>query len=212
MTNYFKGCPSDTIPDQTNKLIGDDDGPQYFILNYLAQGSWGKVYRAVEISRPNVFYAVKCINRAPMSDFYRGMIRREVLLHLSCAEASRRVLQMHDIIEVDNDDLDLLYLVMEYCPDGDLMNLINGPPKSPEPFVSPFRFDDELIRSTFLQAIDAVADCHSIGVYHRDLKPENFLCRKDGSIALGDFGFATKKVVTKDFNQGSEPYMSPGKS
>ena len=112
MTNYFKGCPSDTIPDQTNKLIGDDDGPQYFILNYLAQGSWGKVYRAVEISRPNVFYAVKCINRAPMSDFYRGMIRREVLLHLSCAEASRRVLQMHDIIEVDNDDLDLLYLVM----------------------------------------------------------------------------------------------------
>jgi serine/threonine protein kinase len=36
---------------------------------------------------------------------------------------------------------------------------------------------------------------HSKGVTHRDLRPENFLMRKNGRVALGDFGSA--KVLKK---------------
>ena len=32
-----------------------------------------------------------------------------------------------------------------------------------------------IIASTFAQMCDAVAACHSVGVFHRDIKPENFI-------------------------------------
>ena len=32
--------------------------------------------------------------------------------------------------------------------------------------------------------------CHSKGVIHRDIKPENLLVMEDGTVKLGDFGWA----------------------
>lgn len=59
--------------------------------------------------------------------------------------------------------------------------------------------DDDLVRKVFLQIIDAVAYCQSMGVSHRDLKPENVLCKNDGTeVALADFGFATMDQTSSD--------------
>lgn len=71
--------------------------------------------------------------------------------------------------------------------------------------------NDALIRDVFIQIVDAVAYCHSLGVYHRDLKPENILCTEDGvRVVLADFGLATLDIVSSDLGVGSGYYMSPG--
>ena len=57
-----------------------------------------------------------------------------------------------------------------------------------------------MIRTVFLQIVDAVEYCHSMGIFHRDLKPENILCTRGGSrICIADFGLATSERLSTDF-------------
>jgi tetratricopeptide (TPR) repeat protein len=69
------------------------------------------------------------------------------------------------------------------------MELVDGGPLSPGRFA---------LRETVL-AIAGVADAlehaHRQGVVHRDVKPGNILVRKDGSVALADFGLAREETM-----------------
>jgi serine/threonine protein kinase len=68
------------------------------------------------------------------------------------------------------------FLVTEFCEAGDLEDL--------DLCRRPLR--DRLLM--FRQVCDGVAAAHRIGLLHRDIKPKNILVRKDGSLAVGDFG------------------------
>lgn len=71
------------------------------------------------------------------------------------------------------------YLVMTYCPDGDLAHRVRTRPLS---------LADAL--RTGIQLASAVQTAHRTGVLHRDIKPANVLFRRDGTPALTDFGIA----------------------
>ncbi|KAK2070155.1 hypothetical protein P8C59_004676 [Phyllachora maydis] len=93
-----------------------------------------------------------------------------------------------------------MYLVLEYCAQGDLYEAIRfsqGPRET------------EHVRCFMLELIDAVAYMHAKGVYHRDIKPENIFLSKTGSVKLGDFGLATTDRWTYETAVGSDRYMSP---
>jgi serine/threonine protein kinase len=167
------------------------------LTSILGVGAYGVVYTAVDM-QTNMPYAVKALNKVGLEPRQRKFQQREIQLHHQ-ASAHPNVVSLVKIM----DAVDCTYVVIEYCPEGDLFSNITEQGK--------YVGNDALAKRAFLQILDAVEYCHSIGIYHRDLKPENVLVTDQGmTCKLADFGLATMDHVTSDYGCGSTFYMSPG--
>ncbi|PBK94966.1 kinase-like protein [Armillaria gallica] len=169
------------------------------LVEVLGVGGYGVVYRAEDTftSSPKS-YAVKCLMHSSLhSSRQRQLHIREITLH-QIASAHPNVVSLHRVVE----DHKYTYIIMDYAPDHDLFSQILNNCR--------YLGRDHLIKHVFLQLLDAVEYCHSLGIYHRDLKPENVLCFDDGlRIAITDFGLATTDKVSTEFRTGSVYHMSP---
>jgi len=97
---------------------------------------------------------------------------------------------------------DHAHIAMEYLGGGDLR----------------LRIDEGIAERQAVQYLrqisSALSAVHAKGVLHRDLKPGNIMLRKDGSIALIDFGLAKKAKLESEITDkgeifGTPYYMSP---
>ncbi|KAH0371908.1 Pkinase-domain-containing protein, partial [Aureobasidium melanogenum] len=166
------------------------------LTEVLGVGAYGVVYRAFDL-RTGVQYAVKALNKVGLEPRQRSFQEREIQLH-------HQVSQHPNIVSLVKvlDSTDCTFVVMEFCPEGDLFSRITE-----QGF---YIGQDALAKNAFLQILEAVEFCHSVGIYHRDLKPENILVSSDGiTLKLADFGLATQDYYTSDFGCGSTFYMSP---
>lgn len=165
----------------------------------LGVGAYGVVYAAVDI-HTNLRYAVKALNKIGLDQRQRQFQQREIQLHHEASNHPNVV----SLIKI-MDSWDCTYVVLEFCPEGDLFSSITEH--------GLFLGHDCMAKRAFLQILDAVDFCHSLGIYHRDLKPENILVTDGGlTVKLADFGLATRDYLTSDFGCGSTFYMSPGTS
>ncbi|PPQ86630.1 hypothetical protein CVT25_006814 [Psilocybe cyanescens] len=175
------------------------DGSSLQLVEVLGVGGYGVVYRAVEKypSRGRSF-AVKCLASTHSHSTLRRQVHiREITLH-QIASAHPSVVTLYRVVE----DHDHMFIIMEYAPDDDLFTQILHK--------SRYLGNSALIKHVFLQLIDGVQYCHSLGIYHRDLKPENILCFDGGyRVAITDFGLATTDKMSKEFRTGSIYHMSP---
>lgn len=168
------------------------------LTGILGVGAYGVVYTAIDI-HTNIPYAVKALNKTGLDTRQRRFQQREIQLH-HAASHHPNVVSLVKIMDSE----DCTFVVLEYCPEGDLFASITEG--------GFYIGNDRLVRQAFLQILDAVDFCHSIGIYHRDLKPENILVANGGrTLKLADFGLATKDHITTDFGCGSTFYMSPGR-
>ncbi|KAG2356012.1 kinase-like domain-containing protein [Suillus spraguei] len=179
------------IPDLSGQSVGDD---RFKLVELIGFGASGTVYRALDThSDPcdPVNYAIKCLPNTELSQDSLVWQKREITCHwLASRSSSPHVCKLHQIIQEGL----YMYLVLDYCPGGDLLRLSNVP----------------LIKKVFIELLDGVQACHSAGVYHRDLKPENILCVEPGlGIRIADFGLSTTKLISQEFNVGSWEYLSP---
>ncbi|KAF8263003.1 kinase-like domain-containing protein, partial [Lactarius quietus] len=178
-----------------------DDG-NLELVSVLGYGGYGVVYRAVDLrstSPEPPSYAVKCLLHTPTRNAarQRRLHVQEITLH-QLASVHPNVVTLHRVIEEE----DCTFIVMDYCPDGDLFGQILHKRR--------YLGRDDLIKHVFLQLLEAVEFCHSLGIYHRDLKPENVLCFNGGlRLAITDFGLATTEKVSEEFRTGSVYHMSP---
>ena len=177
----------------------DDDSLE--LVEVLGVGGYGVVYRAVSTRAPfPKSYAVKClVDTHPQPNSRQRQVHiREITLH-QLASVHPNVVTLHRVVEEYN----YTYLVMDYAGDGDLFSQILHNCR--------YLGNDYLIKRVFLQLLDAVEYCHTLGIYHRDLKPENVLCFDGGlHVAITDFGLATTDKVSEEFRTGSVYHMSPG--
>ncbi|KAI5462829.1 kinase-like domain-containing protein [Mariannaea sp. PMI_226] len=171
------------------------------LTDILGTGAYGVVYLAVDI-KTGQKYAVKCLSKfnpdgTPLDTRQSNYQQREIRLHYQ-ASTHANVVQMLKIVS----DPDCIYVILEYCPEGDLfLNITER---------GQYVGKDDLARKIFLQILDAVEHCHNLGIYHRDLKPENILVTNRGdTVKLADFGLATADDRSEDYGCGSTFYMSP---
>ena len=102
-----------------------------------------------------------------------------------------------------------LYIVMEYCPGGDLSQLIKRNRKINQ------YFSEDIIWKIFAQVSSALYACHTYKggiILHRDIKPSNIFIDQDNNIKLGDFGLS--RILNQDISfavsrVGTPYYMSP---
>jgi len=94
------------------------------------------------------------------------------------------------------------YIAMEYFPLGDLRARIAS------------GVDLGTALSYARQIASALGAIHSAGIVHRDLKPDNLMLRRDGTLALTDFGIAkhVSMMMTETAHDevlGTPFYLSP---
>lgn len=94
-----------------------------------------------------------------------------------------------------------LCFVLEYCPGGELFNLLQ----------KRRRFTEEQTRFYAAQMVLALEYLHSREIVYRDLKPENVLLDAQGYIKVTDFGLSRQNVRENDVKSicGTPEYLAP---
>ncbi|KAJ3313391.1 pkb-activating kinase-like protein [Boothiomyces sp. JEL0838] len=158
--------------------------PQDFVFGrLLGEGSYSTVLYCTEKNTPNE-YAVKYVT-----------IEKDVLHLLKHPFIIKLFYTFQDTMS--------LYFVLEYCKNGDLLQILN----------KYGRFSMDNITGYMQEIISAVEYMHSKNVVHRDLKPENILLASDFHIKITDFGTAkileTAELRRKGSFVGTAEYCSP---
>ncbi|KAK4148120.1 serine/threonine-protein kinase cot-1 [Dichotomopilus funicola] len=153
----------------------------YDILSPIGEGGHGKV-SLVRTKHDKQLYALKQISKLKIGDELAGA-RAERDAHVECT--SEWVVRLHAAFQ----DQESLYIVMEYCPGGDLLSLIskNGP------------FSDRCAAFYAAEIIMGVDALHQLGFMHRDLKPDNVLIASNGHLKLADFGTVKSSRAAHDY-------------
>lgn len=177
---------------------------KYRIESVLGRGGMGMVYRAHHLSLDETV-AIKVLRRDVSLD--EETVHRFVREAQSAVKLkSEHVARIRDVGTFDDD---LPYMVMEFLEGADLGQLVdtNGAMNVP------------IAVDLVLQACDAIAEAHSLGIVHRDIKPSNLFVsfRPDDTaiVKVLDFGIS-KSATGADLSLtqtssvlGTPAYMSP---
>ncbi len=202
---------------KTTFKAGDVLGDKWIILEFIAKGGMGEVYRAHQVNL-NRDVAIKVVSRQWLESLEDGdeeaenivqRFRREVQAMAQISHPN--ILQVFDqnssVVTRCDKQVPIEYIAMEYIPGGSLRETM-----SEDGFYPDEKAVKDWVRQYFMPVLGGVKALHEAGIVHRDLKPENILM--DGDIAkIADFGLARSsnfKPVTKSVDiKGSPQYMSP---
>ncbi|NXR59155.1 NEK3 kinase, partial [Rhadina sibilatrix] len=146
----------------------------YNTLKVLGEGSFGRALLVCHrISDQK--YVMKEV-RLPKSSSGVENSRKEAALLAKMKHPN--IVAFKESFEADGH----LYIVMEYCDDGDLMQKIKHQGGN--------LFPEDTILHWFVQMCLAVKYIHDKRVLHRDIKSKNVFLTQSGKVKLGDFGSA----------------------
>ena len=139
----------------------------------LGKGSFGSVYK-IQKKNNEKFFALKQIVVEDNNDLKE--IQNMILLR-----NEKNIVKIFDVYKQERMFEDILYIIMEFCENGNLDDFIKNKEIS----------DKENLRDKIAcQIINAVHSCYKKNIVHRDLKPQNIFLDKDWNVKLGDFGLS----------------------
>ena len=149
-------------------------------LTIIGRGAFGEVRVCRQISTGDIV-AIKKMRK-------EDMLKKNQLMHVRTEKEIMTASNPWIVkLKYSFQDDYYLYLVMDFLPGGDLMNLL---------MKKEVLTEDEA-RFYTAEMILAVDSVHKLNCIHRDLKPDNILIDKNGHIQLSDFGLA--KIADKTF-------------
>ena len=170
----------------------------YKIIEYLGEGSFGKVFKAREISTGKTV-AVKKMSINQSEHKYSNIIKEiNLLKHLD----HPNIVKYYDYFEEE----DYIYLMMEYLEGGTLKEYMNNKKNN---------ITENEARIIIKQLLTAISYLHyACDICHRDIKPENIMFTNKNDInelKLLDFGLSSDCFESKKYleNCGTLIYMAP---
>ncbi|KAJ8337355.1 hypothetical protein SKAU_G00385750 [Synaphobranchus kaupii] len=168
----------------------------YEVVKVIGRGAFGEV-QLVRHKATRKVYAMKLLSKFEMikrSDSAFFWEERDIMAFANSAW----VVQLFYAFQDDR----YLYMVMEYMPGGDLVNLMSN-----------YDVPEKWARFYTAEVVLALDGIHSMGFIHRDVKPDNMLLDKAGHLKLADFGTCMKMnkdgMVRCDTAVGTPDYISP---
>lgn len=159
------------VVERCDLKTGERVGNRYVIEKVLGEGSFGKVYRALDST--GTVYALKLLHLWDITPDLRQPLMDRFEMEFKTGQInSPYLVQSLDYGKVGGNP----YIVMEFCPGGDLTSC-GGLPESK-------------VAEICQQILLGLHALHIQGKVHRDLKPENVLFKKNGIAALTDFGIS----------------------
>jgi serine/threonine-protein kinase ULK/ATG1 len=144
----------------------------YVLERQIGKGQFGEVYKSYnKVTGEDI--AVKTINRASLKGKFYELLENEIKVLRSCNNIN--IIKLHDIKKTKNN----IYLMLEYCNEGDLMGYLK----------EKTRLTEEEAIDFFIQILNAFKTLVKNKIMHRDFKLANIL-KHNGTIKIADFGFA----------------------
>ena len=176
---------------------------KYRVLSLIGEGGMGAVLKARHIDLDEDV-AIKCLlpHHLEREDIVRRFLRE--------AKAAVKLKGKHvaRVLDVGRLETGVPYIVMEYLEGADLNAIIKHHGAQ----------DPAVAVDLMLQACEAIAEAHAIGIIHRDIKASNFFVSQPENQAPNlkvlDFGIATAPEGTSDLTNtqsviGTPAYMAP---
>ncbi|XP_037073648.1 rho-associated protein kinase 1-like isoform X2 [Pollicipes pollicipes] len=168
----------------------------FSLIKVIGRGAFGEV-QLVRHNSTRQVYAMKLLSKYEMikrSDSAFFWEERDIMAHAN----SDWIVKLHYAFQ----DFRYLYMVMDYMPGGDLVNLMSN-----------YDVPEKWARFYTAEVVLALDAIHSMGFVHRDVKPDNMLLDKHGHLKLADFGTCMKMdkdgLVRSDTAVGTPDYISP---
>ncbi|XP_033747149.1 serine/threonine-protein kinase MARK2-like [Pecten maximus] len=205
--------------DRSTDLVNADcTNHGYHLTDALGEGAYAKVKKAEvmpsKLARNQTMadiagesgkmdVAIKIIDKKQVpKDFLLKFMPRELSNHLKNPPHPHIVRLFEQFSTQDH-----VYMVMDYCSNGDLLDLINKHIGENQKGIG-----EDPARKIFSQICSAVQHLHSNLIVHRDLKCENILLDKNLDCKVTDFGFScqVRNVDTHlKTSCGSYAYTAP---
>ncbi|KAK2465312.1 hypothetical protein APHAL10511_002666 [Amanita phalloides] len=182
--------PSTASKPSNSKSLND-----YQLGDCLGKGAFGQVYRALNWATGETV-AVKEIQLTNIPKAELGEIMSEIDLLKNLNHPN--IVQYKGFVKTR----EFLYIILEFCENGSLHNIIKRFGKFPENLVAVY----------ISQVLEGLVYLHDQGVIHRDIKGANILTDKNGTVKLADFGVASKATAgarKDDAVVGSPYWMAP---